>query len=73
MPKTTVYLPDELKAGLARTAAATGYSEAELLREGVRLVIEQHRAPRPTLPLFASGQPDLAHRVDELLSDFGEQ
>jgi hypothetical protein len=27
---------------------------------------------RPTLPLFESGQPDLAERADELLAGFGE-
>ena len=27
----------------------------------------------PRLPLFDSGQPDLAERVDELLAGFGER
>jgi CMP/dCMP kinase len=30
-------------------------------------------APGKITPLFASGQPDLAERVDELLADFGER
>src|SRR2546422_916078 len=59
MRKTTVYLPDELKAALTRTARATGRSEAELIREGVSRVTAND-APRPTAPLFNSGQPDLA-------------
>ena len=55
MHRTTVYLPDELKAALARTARAEGQTEADLLREGVRLVTERHGRPKPTLPLFQSG------------------
>jgi predicted transcriptional regulator len=51
MQKTTVYIPDELKAALERTARATRRSEAELIREGIRLVTEEHSSPLPTLPL----------------------
>jgi hypothetical protein len=71
MRKTTVYLPDDLKAGLARAAAASGRSEAELIREGVSVVIER-ATPKPRLPLFDSGDPMFAHRADELLEGFGE-
>lgn len=39
MVKTTVYLPDELKAALKRTAKANGCSEAELIREGAHLMV----------------------------------
>jgi predicted transcriptional regulator len=35
MNKTTVYLPDDLKGALARMAAASGRSEAELIREAI--------------------------------------
>lgn len=73
MQKTTVYLPDDLKAALERTAAATRRSEAEIIREGIRLMAEQHSAPAPRLPLFASGDPDLAKHVDEALAGFGER
>jgi Arc/MetJ-type ribon-helix-helix transcriptional regulator len=72
MRKTTVYLPDELKRALERTAAAEGRSEAELIREGIRLVIDRE-APAPRIPLFDSGQGDLAERVDEHLAGFGER
>ena len=41
MRKTTVYLTEPEVEGLRRVAAATGRSQAELIREGVRLVIEQ--------------------------------
>ncbi|HEY7847491.1 MAG TPA: CopG family transcriptional regulator [Candidatus Limnocylindria bacterium] len=73
MEKTTVYLPDELKRALRRTAQASGRSEAELIREGVGLVVGTHRVAEPRLPLFESGHPDLAERADELLAGFGER
>lgn len=73
MEKTTVYLPDELKRALRRTAQASGRSEAELIREGVGLVVGTHRVAEPRLPLFESGHPDLAERAEELLTGFGER
>lgn len=74
MKKITVYLPDDLKARLARVAAAEERSEAEIIREAVAAAIEgRDRRPRPTLPLFSSGHGDLADRVDEVLKEgFGE-
>jgi Arc/MetJ-type ribon-helix-helix transcriptional regulator len=73
MEKTTVYLPNELKRALRRAARSTGRSEAELIREGIGLVTGTHRIAEPRLPLFESGKPDLAERVDELLAGFGER
>ncbi|MGH2392996.1 MAG: ribbon-helix-helix protein, CopG family [Candidatus Limnocylindria bacterium] len=73
MEKTTVYLTDDLKRALRRAARATGRSEAELIREGIGLVAGTHRVAEPRLPLFESGQPDLAERVDDLLPGFGER
>lgn len=72
MHRTTVHLPDDLKASLARAAAAEGRSEAELIREGVQLVTVGHPAAPPSLPLFSSDDPTLAERVDEALEGFGE-
>lgn len=71
MQKTTVYLPDDLKAALARTAADTGRSEADLIREGVRLAVAQH-TPSPTIPIFVSDDPHFAEQVDDHLVGFGE-
>lgn len=68
MQKTTVYLPDELKAELERTAEETGKSEAELIREGVKHVVKQRRPPAPRGAIFHSGIPDLGSRVDEFLA-----
>jgi Arc/MetJ-type ribon-helix-helix transcriptional regulator len=74
MKKTTLYLPEELKADLERAAEAVGKSEAELIREAIRAMLEGRRPPRPALPLFESGDPTLAERVDEeLKAGFGER
>jgi Arc/MetJ-type ribon-helix-helix transcriptional regulator len=73
MEKTTVYLPAQLKRALERAAAVRGASEAELIREGVQLVTRDMAPPAPRIPLFASGQPDLAERVDDAMRGFGER
>jgi hypothetical protein len=72
MKRTTVYLPEDLKAELEQAARATGRSEAELIREGVRQAVTSSSPSRPHIPLFESGDPTLAERVDELLAGFGE-
>lgn len=72
MEKTTVYLPGELKQAVTRAAAARGMSEAELIREALRAITAELPPPRPQLPLFASGRPDLAGNVDSALEGFGE-
>jgi hypothetical protein len=73
MEKTTVYLSTDLKRALHRAAKASGRSEAELIREGIGLVAGTHRVAEARLPLFESGQPGLAERVDEHLAGFGER
>ena len=73
MEKTTVYLPESLKAALERTAVAEQRSEADLIREGVALVVERHSVHDPVVPLFESRQPHLAERVDDALEGFGER
>jgi hypothetical protein len=71
--RTTIYLPDELKAALERTATARGTSEAEIVRSAVASATAEHAYPPPKVPLFASGDPTLAERVDEELAEgFGE-
>ncbi len=73
MEKTTVYLTPSQKRALTRASRASGRSEAELIREGVEAVTARHRAAEPTLPLFESGQADLAERAEDLLAGFGER
>ena len=72
MKKTTIYLPDDLKAALERAAVEKGQSEAELVRKAVEDLVRGFGRPRPRLPLFSSGDPTLAERVDEELRGFGE-
>jgi hypothetical protein len=72
MIRTTIYLPETLKAELARAAAEEGRTEADLIREGVEHVLRSRNA-QPRLPLFLSGHADLADNVDSLLAGFGER
>jgi plasmid stability protein len=70
--RTTVYLPDDLKAALERTAAAHGTTEAEVVRSALASATAAHVYPTPQLPLFESGDATLAERVDEeLAAGFG--
>lgn len=73
MLKTTVYLPAALKTSLRRMACDTGISQAELIRQAVSEKVLRHPRPRPRVPLTdrGLGDPEAAHRVDELLARFG--
>lgn len=71
MEKTTLYLPDDLKSAIKRTAAQQGVSEAEIIRHSIRHMVGDAR-PRPRGGLFSSGQP-IARQADELLAGFGER
>lgn len=71
MEKTTVYLTTALRTALRETARRRRVSEAELIREGIAAVTASEQEQRPRLPLFDSGHPSLAERVDELLDGFG--
>jgi hypothetical protein len=72
MHKTTIYLPRELKLALERTAARRGQSVAEVIRDALRTLVASAPPPRPRVPLFTSGLPGIADRVDEALKGFGE-
>ena len=72
MKRTTIYLPDDLKAALERTAEARGTSEAEVVRGALAAATAAEAPPRPRIPLFESGDPTLSERVDEELAGFGE-
>lgn len=72
MHKTTIYLPRELKLALERTAARREQSVAEVIRDALRTLVATAPPPRPRVPLFTSGLPGIAHRVDEALKGFGE-
>ena len=73
MVKTTVYLPEELKASLSRVASERSISEAELIREALSEKVSAATGARPRVALFTEGLGDdsVAERVDELLAGFG--
>jgi hypothetical protein len=66
--KTTVYLPDALKARLTRFAEKKRTSEAEVIREAIDRFTAESETPRPTVPLFNSGDPGLAENVEDILA-----
>ena len=68
MQKTTVYLPDGLKAAVTREAQRRGIAEAEVIRNAIAAAVNR---PKPRGGLFASDEP-MAEHVDELLRGFGE-
>jgi Arc/MetJ-type ribon-helix-helix transcriptional regulator len=71
MRKTTVYLPDELKARLERCAREQGRSEADVIRAALAEYTARNGRPRPRLPLVrGTGVPtNIAEHVDELLAE----
>ncbi|MGD2167122.1 MAG: CopG family transcriptional regulator [Gammaproteobacteria bacterium] len=73
MHKTTVYLPDDLRNALRRTATSRGVSEAQLIREAIAKLTSDSLPPQPELPLIRSGMPDLAEQIDESMPGFGER
>jgi hypothetical protein len=66
--KTTIYLPEELKAALENEARRRDVSEAELIRQAIAGALTR---PRPT-PGIIDGGP-IAERAEELLAGFGER
>ncbi len=75
MVKTTLYLPEDLKASLRRVAAERRQPEAELIREAIRSLVGGAAPTRPRVPLVATalGDPTAAERVHELLDGFGSR
>jgi metal-responsive CopG/Arc/MetJ family transcriptional regulator len=71
MNKTTVYLPEELKEALKHAARQRGVSEAEVIRESLRMAVGDVR-PAPRGGLYSGADP-MARRVDELLDGFGQR
>ena len=69
--KTTVYLPDDLKAAVKRAAKQRGVSEAEIIRDSIRMGVGGDK-PRPRGALY-SGREPIANRVDELMDGFGQR
>lgn len=55
MVKTSVYLSEDEVAALRSLSAATGHSQAELIREGVRRLTADRPAPRFSSRALGSG------------------
>ncbi len=70
MPKTTLYLSDDLKRAIELEARRTSTSEAEVVRRTLSRALLAER-PRPRGALFRGNEP-IAARVDELLEGFGQ-
>lgn len=69
MIKTTVYLPEELEVRLDAEASATGVSKAELIRQGIAMLLDSSTRPKKSraLPVFNSGRPLTADAMDDEL------
>ena len=73
MKRTTIYLPDEMKADIEREAARRGVTEAEVIRIAVGEHLETRKKRKLNLPLFPEGfGEDLAGRVDEILEGMAD-
>jgi predicted transcriptional regulator len=66
--KTTIYLPDQLKADVEHEARRRGVSEAEVIRQAIATVVS-HPCPRAGI---IEGEA-IAERSEELLGGFGER
>lgn len=64
--KTTLYLPDDLKAEIEREARRRGIAEAEVIRLALAAGLSR---PRPRAGILEG--PVIAEHVDELLAGFG--
>jgi len=73
--KTSVYLEAEQVARLKAAADETGRSEAELIREGIELVLLRTHSVRRTRPWpsFDSGDPGFAADTETLLGEAYER
>jgi hypothetical protein len=68
MHRTTIYLPEDLKARLAVEAKRRGVTEAQVIRDALGAALGR---PRPRGGLFHSGDASWAERDEELLGELG--
>lgn len=66
--KTTIYLPDDLKAAVESEARRRHVPEAEVIRQAIAAAVTR---PRPQAGII-DGEP-FADRAEELLTGFGER
>jgi ribbon-helix-helix CopG family protein len=73
MVKTTVYLPEEVKAALDREALRTSTSEAELIRTAITRLLGLTARPRPHFGELSGPSLTVEEMDDTLASGFGER
>lgn len=75
MVKTSVYLPEDLKARLAQASRVSGESEARIIRSALEQWLEGLLPkPAPHWGTIEFSDPDLPYKVDEILAEgFGQQ
>jgi len=66
--KTTLYLPDEMKAEIEREARRRGIAEAEVIRLALAVGLSR---PSPRAGIIDG--PAIAEHVDDLLDGFGSR
>ena len=71
MRRTTIYLPQDLKAAVAGEARRRGLSEGEVIRKATRQLVGEQELPAPNGALFSSGQ-SIADHLDDYLVGFGQ-
>ncbi|HEX5292492.1 MAG TPA: CopG family transcriptional regulator [Streptosporangiaceae bacterium] len=70
MVKTSVYLPDDLKARLAQASRTSGESEATIIRSALEQWLAGLLRPRSSMVgAVPFDDPDLASKVDEVLAE----
>jgi len=66
--KTTIYLPDQLRAAVQSEARRRGVPEAEVIRQAIASALDR---PPPRHGII-DAEP-IAERAEELLAGFGER
>jgi hypothetical protein len=71
MVKTSVYLPDDLKARLSEASRTSGESEATIIRSALEQWLAGMLRPRRSAHwgTVGFGDPDLADKVDDVLAE----
>jgi hypothetical protein len=69
--KTSLYLPAELDAALARRAADEGLSKAELIRRTLEGAVTRPRRPKLSIGTFESTDGGMSADVDKALRETG--
>jgi Arc/MetJ-type ribon-helix-helix transcriptional regulator len=74
MKKTTLYIPDELKAQVESLARSERRSEADVIRDAISTAVASRQPPEPRVPLPGVRLRDasVAERANKLLDSFGE-